>query len=185
MFSIKKLKVNCDVQDFINDVLNIMEAKRLGSGVFGTAYDVGGDEIIKVFTYDSAYLYYLNKISKLEGNSFIPKINFVLKITDGDETRYMVSMEKLKEFHSLKKKSPERKTFLKFQKYVVDYVERMIDIPKDLYLETCPKDLKNVISIIDSAVNRNNSFGFDLHVGNIMVRANGDFVITDPIVGDD
>lgn len=183
MFKIETLKVKGSVADFLDEMEQILEMKYLGSGVNGRAYKIDNDEIIKVFYRDDAYRYYIKKLSKLkEQNSFAPCINYVLKLKGTYETAYMVSMERLIEVTELKSKK-ERNEFYNFQNLIQDYVEDRLGFPKKIIDPIFPKELTDIVEIIETGTKRY-LFANDLHAGNVMIRTNGQYVITDPMVGD-
>jgi len=182
MFKIETLKVKGSVADFLTEIQNIMGMKYLGSGINGRAFAVDNTEIIKVFYKDDAYRYFIKKLSKLkQENSFAPRINYVLKLKGNFETCYMVSMERLLGVNELKK--PEREKFYEFQRFIERYISDDLPFPKKIIDPIFPKELIDILEIIETGTKKLR-FACDLHAGNVMVRANGDYVITDPMVGD-
>jgi hypothetical protein len=93
----------------------------------------------------------------------------------------MVSMERLLCVDELKK--PEREKFYEFQRFVEGYVSDNLPFPKKVVSPIFPKELVEINEIIETGTKKL-GFAEDLHAGNVMVRANGDYVITDPMVGD-
>jgi len=182
MFKIETLKVKGSVAHFLTEIQDIMDMKYLGSGVNGRAFAVDKTEIIKVFYKDDAYQYFIKKLSKLKReNSFAPRINYVLKLKGDFETCYMVSMERLLGVYDLK--GEKLKKFLEFQSFVSNYVDDFLKFPKKIIDPILPKELVEIIKIIETGTKKL-GFSSDLHAGNVMVRANGDYVIIDPMVGD-
>jgi hypothetical protein len=96
-------------------------------------------------------------------------------------------MECLSNFDTLR--GDERKDFHAFRDTVKEYVGDdwdeeclgLTDLPRELQEAALPASLISVMDIIKEG-NYRHGLGFDLHTGNVMVRAGGDFVITDPLV---
>lgn len=189
MVKIQTIKVPGDASDHIKEIMDILGAKYHGSGVWGKVYKVDNEEVIKVFSDDRGYLHYLKGIAKLkQDNSFMPRINYIHKIVDEHkDVWYMVSMERLTDYTTLKARG--RKDFHAFRDLVKEYVGDdwdveclgLTDLPRELVEVALPDTLLAVMDVIKEG-NYQHGLGFDLHTGNVMVRAGGDFVITDPLV---
>ena len=184
MFEIQKINVDCDPKTFVNEVLSVLRARVIGGGAFATAYSVGKDEIIKVFERDRGYLYYLNALAKMKTqNSFAPVINSVIQVKKGQKTVYMVSMERLQPWTKLKSRSKQSAMFYDF----LNFVDKVADskynaIPKELVSAILPDELNDVLKIVVRGTKlKTIDLGCDLHSGNVMIRTNGEFVITDPL----
>jgi hypothetical protein len=184
MFEIQKIDVDCDPKTFVKEILSVLHAREIGEGAFATAYSVGKDEIIKVFERDRGYLYFLKAISKSKKqNSFLPQINSVLKVKSGRKIVYMVSMERLKSFFQLRDGSKRKTEFSNF----MNFLDKSVDpdhkvIPDEIVQNVLPEELNDVLKIVVRGTKLITiDLGCDLHSGNVMVRANGEFVITDPL----
>jgi hypothetical protein len=184
MFEIQKIDVDCDPKTFVKEILSVLHAREIGAGAFATAYSVGKDEIIKVFERDRGYLYFLKAISKTKKqNSFLPQINSVLRVKNGRKIVYMVSMERLKTVWQLREGSKRKTEFYD----LMNFLDKSVDpgfkaIPDEIVRGVLPEELLDVIKIVSRGTKLSTiELGYDLHSGNVMVRANGEFVITDPL----
>jgi hypothetical protein len=184
MFEIQKINVDCDPKTFVKEILSVLHAREIGEGAFATAYSVGKDEIIKVFERDRGYLYFLKAISKSKKqNSFLPQINSVLRVKNGRKIVYMVSMERLKSYFQLRDGSKRKTEFSNF----MNFLDKSVDpdhkvIPDEIVQNVLPEELNDVLKIVVRGTKLITiDLGCDLHSGNVMVRANGEFVITDPL----
>ena len=184
MFEIQKINVDCEPKTFVKEILSVLHAREIGSGAFATAYSVGKDEIIKVFERDRGYLYFLKAISKTKKqNSFLPQINSVLRVKNGQKVVYMVSMERLKSYFKLKSDSKRKTEFSNFMNFLSKSVDPDFKvIPDEIVRSVLPEELIKVVKIVVRGSKlKTIDLGCDLHSGNVMIRANGDFVITDPL----
>lgn len=165
--------------------MSILKAKRQGSGAYATTWRVSTKEVIKVFSDDLGYEYYLKAIAKMKDNPFVPYINYIHKYSGScGQQYYMVSMEMLASYSVL----DNTDEFLDFRDLVRqcvgdDYDSESLgfaDLPEYVREVALPQSLIEVMNVIQEG-NRK-GMGFDLHTGNIMVRDGVDFVITDPLV---
>lgn len=181
MLEIQKIKVDCDPHIFVNEVLSVLRARKIGEGAFATVFSVGKNEIVKVFQKDRGYLYFLNAIRKTKKqNSFLPRINSVLQVKNGREILYMVSMERLKSVFQLREGSKLKDQFYNFMDFIGESVDESIS--DKIKQNVLSEELKYVMKIVDRGTRLNTiDLTCDLHSGNVMVRANGEFVITDPL----
>ena len=184
MFEIQKISVDCDPNTFVKEVLSVLRARMIGDGAFATAYSVGKDEIIKVFERDRGYLYYLKALAKMKTqNSFAPVINSVLQVKKGRKSVYMVSMERLQPWTKLKTRAKRSAMFYDF----INFVDSVADseyntIPDELVSAILPDELNDVLKIVVRGTKLSTiELANDLHAGNVMIRTNGEFVITDPL----
>jgi hypothetical protein len=190
MFKIHKVRVKDSGYAHIQDILDILGAKRLSSGAYATTYKVSANEVIKVFNDDRGYKRYLDKMSMMKKNSFVPRIGYALEVIDQYKDKwYMVSMEKLIPWS--RDMDNEMKDHLsEFRSFVREYVNdddyedysnlTIRDLPKAMLPVAVPRELLSVMEVLKEA--HKQGFGYDLHDGNFMVRNNGDIVITDPLV---
>lgn len=188
MVKIQKVKVKGDARDHVKEIVEILGGDRTGSGIYGQAYKIGDDEIIKVFSDDRAYKYYLDAITKMEDNPYVPQIGYILQVTDEHrDVWYLVSMERLRHYDAVPAKV--RKQFHNFRDFVREFVgddrdfetTNITDVPRELVEAAVPDTLLMVMDVIKEGHDAK-GMGFDLHTGNVMIRSNGDFVITDPLV---
>lgn len=178
MFTIERIEIDRheDSWEFAMDIVDeILNGKFLGSGVFGSTYQVG-DEVIKVFRDDVGYSSYLKELSKQKKqNNFAPVINWVKIIDDGYDPTTMVSMEPLKSVNQLR--GDVRKTF----NSVVQEIDNVVrGKTRNLKYQT-PVELEELADVIRLAKKNSRRDGYDLHNENIMLRANNSVVITDPL----
>lgn len=188
MVEIQTFKVKGSARQHIMDIIEILGAKRSGAGAYATTYGISSKEVIKVFSDDRGYMYYLESIAKMTDNSYVPCINYIHKFVDRHrDTWYMVSMERLSDFDTLNQAG--RVEFHYFRDLVKEYVGddydpecvSIQDLPRELIKVALPKTLLQVMDVIRDG-NYKEGLGFDLHSGNIMLRTGGDLVITDPLV---
>lgn len=184
MFEIQKISVDCDPKTFVKEVLSVLHARQIGDGAFATVHSVGKDEIIKVFERDRGYLFYLKALAKMKTqNSFAPVINSVLQVKKGRKSVYMVSMERLNHWSKLGIDSKRSTMFFDF----INFVDKVAafeynTIPDELVRATLPDELNAVLKIVVRGTKLSTiELGNDLHSGNVMIRTNGEFVITDPL----
>lgn len=145
---------------------------RLGRGAYGIVFEKPGYPwVFKVFDADPGYLAYLNVARDHQNLSAVPKIKGkYIRIND---STYAVRMEKLypvneNEYHDL------IKTLRKLYRNIYD--EEYKDVLAEL--ETEWPDIKEVLRLLPSLGIKY----VDLHSDNIMKRADGSLVITDPLV---
>lgn len=189
MFKIHKVRVKGSAYAHIKDILDILGATRLSSGAYATTYKVDDREVIKVFNDDRGYKRYLDEMSKMKKNSFIPKIGYALEVIDQHSDKwYMVSMERLIPVNKAMN-NEVRENLLDLRDFVREFVDdeeydasnlTIRDLPKALLPVAVPRDLLSVMDVLKEANKK--GYGFDLHDGNFMARDNGDIVITDPLV---
>ena len=173
MFNIEYIEVDQPVKHAQEIVSDLLGSRFLDSGAFAKVYRCG-NEILKIFEDDKGYLAYLEGLSKLqEVNSYAPVINYVKVFTKGNKKVGLVSMESLigaEDIHGLKYRD-FRQVVHQIDAYLVrgksDYV-----IPEELVT------LRNIIKNAKKVSRRGN---YDIHIGNIMLRANNSLVVTDPL----
>lgn len=146
--------------------------KRLGRGAYGVVFEKPGYPwVFKIFDSDPGYFAYFNFAKEHQNLSAVPRIKGkYIRIND---STYAVRMEKLyplneNEYHNL------LKTLRKLFRNIHD--ETYKDILAELEAEW--PDIKEVIDLLPSLGIRY----VDLHNENIMKRADGSLVITDPLV---
>lgn len=185
MVEIQKFRVPGDAYTHIRDIMSILKAKRQGSGAYATTWRASTKEVIKVFSDDRGYEYYLKAIAKMQDNPFVPCINYIHKYSGScGQHYYMVSMEMLASYSVLE----DCDEFLNFRDLVRecvgdDYDNESLgfaDLPDYVKEVAIPQSLIDVMNVIQKG--NHDGMGFDLHTGNIMVRDGIDFVITDPLV---
>lgn len=152
--------------------------KCCGSGAFGRAYSSPDSDIIYKTgnaKHNNGYLSYLKTIAMSGSlNRFLPKIYGVRFIYDTHgNCQFVVAMEKLKEAHKVLSydvgDSKEKEIYRKL-KNAVEY-NKKVGVP----------ELEEVKDIIKEALRMCKDNCIDMHEGNVMLRENGDLVITDPI----
>lgn len=168
--------------------IDISKLKKLGQGAGGIAYDMGNGKVFKV-TEDANEA----KVStSLKGKS-IPGVAMVYDTWKFPTSRmYGIILEKVLPFESwpndtLKSSIEEVvDTFnLKglLQKYHGDWNAIWQEIAKSPFADNTPEDLKKALDIFQRIVQSLGSAGisnfFDIHLGNLGKRTNGEVVVFD------
>ena len=173
MFNIEYIEVDQPVIHAREIVTGLLKSHWLDCGAFASVYRCG-NEILKVFEDDKGYLAYLEALSKLEKpNSYAPVINYVKVFTKGKKMVGLVSMEPL--IGCDKIRGAKYKDFRKTVTQINDYFDNgnsKYKIPGELVT------LRNLIKDAKKATRR---ICYDIHIGNIMLRANNTLVVTDPL----
>lgn len=172
MFNIEYIEVDQPVIHAREIVSDLLDSRWLDCGAFANVYRYE-DEILKVFEDDKGYLAYLEALSKLEKpNSYAPVINYVKVFTKGKKMVGLVSMEPL--IGCDKILGAKYKDFRKTVGQISGYFDgnKKYEIPEELVT------LRNIIKDAKKATRR---ISYDIHIGNIMLRANNTLVVTDPL----
>ena len=172
MFNIEYIEVDQPVKHAREIVSDLLDSDWLDCGAFANVYRCE-DEILKVFEDDKGYLAYLEALSKLEKpNSYAPVINYVKVFTCGKKMVGLVSMEPL--IACSKLRGDKYKDFRKTVGQISNYFDgsKKYEIPEELVT------LRNLIKDAKKATRR---ICYDIHIGNIMLRANNSLVVTDPL----
>lgn len=172
MFNIEYIEVDQPVKHAREIVSDLLDSRWLDCGAFANVYRYE-DEILKVFEDDKGYLAYLEALSKLEKpNSYAPVINYVKVFTSGKKSVGLVSMEPLIPCSKLRgdKYGAFRKTVGQISNYFDG--SKKYEIPEELVT------LRNLIKDAKKATRR---ICYDIHIGNVMLRANNTLVVTDPL----
>ena len=183
-------------------------AKRLGSGAFAVAYLKGGRKpvVIKIGRMGDAYIEYAKKVIQSKSkNPFLPKIHS-LTLYKADprasgefgldyQEFYVVEMEQLYDLQDKHENSVGR---------IVDMMEQLVEynysvdkwmknndlgsfsIPGIFEVKTTINKkamllLKDLRKVVMKALRVSGHGDWDIHDCNIMVRKNGELVLTDPI----
>jgi hypothetical protein len=145
----------------------------LDCGAYANVYRYE-DEILKIFEDDKGYLAYLEGLSKLqEVNSYAPVINYVKVFTSGNKKVGLVSMEPLIGIDKIR--GEKYKEF----KLTVHQISAYFDNNSKNFV--IPEELVKLRNIIKEAKKSNRRVCYDIHIGNIMLRANNSLVVTDPL----
>lgn len=182
-------------------------ARRLGSGAFAVAYLKSGRKpvVIKIGRMGDAYIEYAKKVIQSKSkNPFLPKIHSLTlyKAERGDgycdneyHEFYVVEMEKLYDLEDKHKDNVGRivdmmeqlveynysvNKWLKNNDYGSFCVPGVIDVKVNIDKKAL-KLLKDLRKIVMKALRVSGCGDWDIHDGNIMVRKNGQLVLTDPI----
>jgi formylmethanofuran:tetrahydromethanopterin formyltransferase len=92
-------------------------------------------------------------------------------------------MERLKTVWQLREGSKRKTEFYDF----MNFLDKSVDpdckvIPDEIVQNVLPEELNDVLKIVVRGTKLSTiDLGYDLHSGNVMIRANGEFVITDPL----
>lgn len=182
-------------------------AKRLGSGAFAVAYLKGGKKpvVIKIGRMGDAYIEYAKKVIQAKSkNPFLPKIHSLTlyKAERGEDycdneyhEFYVVKMEKLYDLEDKHENNVGRICDMFEQlveyNYSVDKWMKSNDwssfcIPGMMEFKFSVNKkamlwLKDARKVVMKALRVSGCGDWDIHEGNIMVRKNGQLVLTDPI----
>lgn len=153
-------KIFKDTNEFIN---TLHQATSIYRGSFSTVYYLGSLDICVKETNDFAYLKFLYLI-KGENNPHFPNIYGILHINN----HYYILMEKL--FHSeIAHLHADRAEIQGYHEY-----------DAGLWKGVFGKTFDTALTILDNIEYRDPTILLDLRPSNIMERANGTLVITDP-----
>lgn len=147
--------------------------KLLGQGSFGITFEKPGYPwVIKVFTSDNPYKHFLDYVIAHQDNPHLPKIKGkFIKIND---ITFAVRIEKLKS--------------VKYDNPVVMALDKIIGDPSDEGINKSLRDwlrkkyprMLEVLKDLRKSTKKM-EFNWDTHDENVMQRADGTIVITDPL----
>lgn len=153
---------------------------EIGSGAYGCVYNnVHEETAVKTGNAldNDGYLTFLKVARANQNNPFFPKIHRATLFKAKTDTRwesFLIEMERLQKGHS--------KPLWDDIVYCVEdliYRDKARTIPG---IEPVPKALKTAISLIKKAKTRHRyGVDWDIHDDNMMLRPNGQLVITDPL----
>ena len=173
MFNIEYIEVNDPVRHAREIVSDLLNSDWLDCGAFANVYRYE-DEILKIFEDDKGYLAYLEGLSKLRRvNSYAPVINYVKVFTKGKKKVGLVSMEPLIGVDKIR--GEKYKEF----KRTVHQISAYFDADSKNFV--IPEELVKLSKIIKEAKKSTRRACYDIHIGNIMLRANNSLVVTDPL----
>ena len=173
MFNIEYIVVDQPVKHAREIVSDLLGSDWLDCGAFAQVYRCG-DEILKIFEDDKGYLAYLEGLSKLRRvNSYAPVINYVKVFTSGKKKVGLVSMEPLIGIDKIR--GEKYKEF----KRTVHQISAYFDNDSKNFV--IPEELVKLSKIIKEAKKSTRRACYDIHIGNIMLRANNSLVVTDPL----
>lgn len=165
---------------FYEEAIEVLERagyKKLGSGVYGTAFQRKSrpNEIIKLFSQnDEAYMAYVEFILENQDNPHFPKI--IGKPMEITSDYYAVKMEKLE---PVSRDTFDRKFYNGLEQYLNGY--DVTDSFTEAYIDAHPK-FKEALDKLSNFKNQTH-YEWDFHAGNIMWR-NKTLVILDPLFWD-
>jgi hypothetical protein len=165
----------------LDELLHSRGWEKLGEGNYASVYSKPGiTYALKVFERDSAYLAFLKLIAS-HPNPHFPKIIGRLRVT---EKYRAVRMEKLRPQQSVAVDGYHVKVSALLSAYLIAKRHRLNDIQErnlelaTSYLTDKPTLVAALDLISDELLGK---FHLDLNEANIMMRADGTPVITDPI----
>lgn len=158
----------------------------IGAGAKATVYDHPRYPfVIKFFYKDSAYRTWLNFCKQNQQNPYVPKIKGAPTKIKGTDF-YFVRLEKLHQLYDISIPHNKMRMF-------IDIIDVFWDTPSmgiaALNREKERMENEKIPVLIDypdsllevfSFLNKYKSY-LDLHIGNLMTRSNGEFVIVDPL----
>ena len=144
--------------------------RRMGGGTFGATFEKAGYPwVIKIFTHDPAYLYFIKYAIMHQGNPAVPKIKGkMMRIND---ITFAVRMEKLEHYQM---RSNDR-----IDEYarLVRSIEKVEDLT-EIEIKWIQHNFPNVFQVMADL--DKSKFDFDLHQQNFMMRGQT-VVLTDPL----
>jgi hypothetical protein len=166
---------NADIQ--VHKITHILyqqgyKIEAIGEGLYAQVFHRPGENyVIKIFKDDPGYFKYLKFILQNQNNPHIPKIRGKFMKPFKDAEIYLVRMELLRKYKSHKEAD------------IIDTIEsalqgkiQSIEALEKIYGSAMTEIIKGISNIMDKgALN-------DIHYGNVLFRANGTPVITDPMV---
>jgi hypothetical protein len=198
--------------DAIHSTIRKLKFKRLGSGVFGTAYlNKSNNLVYKVGGADEndGYLNWVYAVfsdPKSKSNPFLPIIHSISIVHGQRESGYVVVMERLAEFPDydpmdvighidsevdrvrrnrkprkpkVRAVAPMKLGFMGVQDVVAPQ-NKKIKAVIEKSMQQHKKAFDAAVQLIVSVIKRTRR-GNDIHGGNVMMRADGQLVITDPV----
>jgi hypothetical protein len=190
-FTVERLQSPLEFDDFVSQFKVQNGLKKLGSGVFSEVvahpkqkdcYKIG--RIGR--SGEDAYLEFLKMIRNKTTNPLFQKIHTLtfFKNKDAREQWYVVRMEKLHPLWAMESKRVKPTPMAKIVRSLLEgtdqrNLKQFTDFLKALSI-TAPKgkQLMEDVRVIDQSFKLTQP---DLHDGNMMLRTNGELVITDPI----
>jgi len=177
------LETRAEIADFLR-MLCGHEVRFLKKGRYGCVYsNRATGTIIKVGDADNneGYLAYLRLARQNQDNPFFPQIHYAALFADGDggERYFVVKMEKLIEGKNYLKRRLHMPGWWRVSQFIQkSAMKEGYELDNFLGQQT-PTTLKDYMWILKQAF-RGNSFKWDIHGDNMMMRENGQLVITDP-----
>lgn len=162
----------------------------LGEGAYSKVFGrVGDNTVVKVgafeghlhrtaknhanYGFEDAYLDYLDAAAKHPGNPFFPLVKDVVIFTSINyDPFYVVILERLAEYSTANKKARMQ------YNAICDIVGADLDAFINLGILLLKSPVVTVLKVLTDMTRRHSD---DLHTGNIMIRENGQLVITDPV----
>lgn len=173
-----------DVRDFVQCLTGERKLSLIANGVYGSVYrNKPTDTVLKVgMAHENiGYLSYLRTVRKYQDNPFFPRIYFAALFTNGLGCEFfVVKMERLVRGCIYVKNQLRDIAWFDVVQYIK---ESCMDNENPMNLRfkgrAIPQALFNAIYVLKRSF-RANHFEWDLHEDNMMVRPNGNLVITDP-----
>jgi hypothetical protein len=182
--------------------------KLLGNGAYANVYSSkGANRVTKIGGLEDAYLHFVELVMQANSkNPFLPKIysGVIYRASRQainkdeeleDEGFYVIEMERLQELEDMY--GDNYSTVVAAFEQVVEYGNSLNDFVNEHVAETkgitgmfsvkvkleprVMQFIKHLRQIVNKACSRHGDASWDIHEGNIMVRKNGQVVLTDPI----
>lgn len=165
-------KTNVSRTQFEKDLCKKRNMKQLGEGAFATVYG-NRARAVKIGRADEygneRYLQYLSRASKYPKNPFFPKIFSIKVYRKGTDSPYMVV-----EMERLQRPKSAWTTASIMESFICD--NDAVKVMEGMFTKRASKQLLEVNSVL-----KKHRYDLDIHDDNIMVRKNGQLVITDPV----
>lgn len=175
---------------FCDQFARLNQFECLGTGYFSKAYSNKKSEyvykvgIMTTHYKKDPYLVYLSKGHS--SNPLFPKVRTITIFHHPLESFYVVEMERLQSLNDTKLKAVNRAIKNEFVNFYDNHacIERPSKEAQKEFMTTLKKkfshhiNIKESIKVFSYVFNR---FCYDLHDKNMMMRKNGELVITDPV----
>ena len=180
MFNIERIKVKRHGYDAAEQLVKDQPGQWdcIGSGVYGTVYGCKGkDWVYKVskVSCNKPYLSYIKQLSKLTAhNPYTPEI-YGVRIYEGDDNDdgFVVAMERLSSLNGAgRTRAWAFKDFMEDTSMSKDFA--VLGIRLDV-----PPSIAELTKVLKAAKKQSRG-GWDLHMGNFMMREK-QLVVTDPL----
>lgn len=128
---------------------------------------------------NAGYLAYLRLARANQDNPFFPIVHYVSLFLTEEESYFVVKLEKLYEGRAYLKKRLHMPGWWRVSQFIQSCVLKQGYVLDNFMGQQTPKSLMDYMVLLKTTF-RANDFKWDIHEGNMMMRENGQLVITDP-----